>query len=122
MKNRRGLQGAQRLLICQLSLTVLFAVIAMLLSSATAAMSALLGGVVSMVPTAYFAIKLFRYQGARAARQIVNSFYKGEALKMILTIVLFALVFKFFNIIPLVFFATYIVAQMMFWFAPLLFR
>lgn len=122
MKNQRGLQGAQRLLICQLSVTVLFAVIAMLLSSATAATSALLGGVVSMVPTAYFAIKLFRYQGARAARQIVNSFYKGEALKMILTIVLFALVFKFFNIIPLVFFATYIVAQMMFWFAPLLFR
>ena len=122
MKNQRGLQGARRLLICQLSITVLFAAIALLLSSTTAAMSALLGGMVSIVPTAYFAIKLFRYQGARAARQIVNSFYKGEALKLILTIVLFALVFKFFNIIPLVFFATYIVVQMMFWFAPLIVR
>lgn len=122
MKNQRGLQGARRLLICQLSITVLFAAIALLLSSTTAAMSALLGGMVSIVPTAYFAIKLFRYQGARAARQIVNSFYKGEALKLILTIALFALVFKFFNIIPLVFFATYIVVQMMFWFAPLIVR
>lgn len=121
MKNQRGLQGAQRLLLCQLSITMLLATIAMLFSS-TAAVSAILGGLVSIVPTAYFATKLFRHQGAHAARQIINSFYKGEALKIVLTIVLFALVFKFFNIVPLVFFAVYIMAQMVFWFAPLIFR
>ena len=100
----------------------MFAAIVMLFSTMVAGVSAILGGLVSIVPTAYFARKLFRYQGAHAARQIINSFYKGEALKIALTIILFALVFKFFNIIPLVFFAVYIMAQMVFWFAPLIFR
>ncbi len=86
-----------------------------------AAQSALLGGLVSIVPTAYFAAKLFKYNGARAARQIVNGFYKGEALKIAMTAVLFTVVFKFFTIIPLVFLSVYITVQMVFWFAPLIF-
>ena len=121
VKNTRGLQGAQRLLICQLSITVLLMAIAVCFSSA-AALSTGLGGLVSIVPTAHFARKIFQHQGAHAARQIVNSFYKGEALKLILTIALFALVFKFFNIVPLVFFAAYMMVQMVFWFAPLIFK
>lgn len=121
VKNQHGLKGAQRLIICQLSITILIATVFALLWNVTAAMSALLGGLVSIVPTAYFAIKLFKYHGARAARQIVNGFYKGEALKIALTAILFTLVFKFFTIIPLVFLAVYILAQMVFWFAPLIF-
>ena len=121
VKNKQGIQGAQRLVACQLSLTVLLALIAVWYSSKAAGVSALLGGLVSVVPNAYFAIKLFRHQGARAAKQIVSSFYKGEAAKIILSIVMFALVFKFANIIPPVFFAVYIVVQMVFWFAPFIF-
>ena len=121
LRNRQGLQGAQRLLTCQLSITLLAATVAIVISGATAAISVLLGGGVTIVPNAYFARTMFRYQGARAAKQIVTSFYKGEAMKMVLTIVLFTLVFKFFTIIPVVFFAVYIVVQMTFWFAPLIF-
>jgi ATP synthase protein I len=121
VKNQHGLRGARRLLVCQLSMTMLVATIAALFWSMTAARSALLGGLVSIVPTAYFATTLFKHQGARAARQIVNSFYKGEALKIALTVILFALVFKFINIIPLVFLSVYIMVQMVFWFAPLIF-
>jgi len=121
LKNQQGLQGAKRLLACQLSITVLVAIACIMASGVTAAVSALLGGGVSVVPNAYFARTLFRYRGARAAKQIVTSFYKGEAMKMVLTIVLFTLVFKFFTIIPMVFFAVYIVVQMTFWFAPLIF-
>lgn len=121
MKNKRGYQGAKRLLLCQFLLTASLALLALIFMGAVAAQSVLLGGMVSVVPNAYFAKKLFRHQGARAARQIVNSFYSGEALKLALTFVLFAIVFKFFKIIPLVFFAAYIVVQMVFWFAPLIF-
>lgn len=120
MKNQQGLKSARRLLICQLGVTLLIVTIAMLFWGAIGAKSALLGGLANIVPTAYFAVKLFQYQGARAARQIVNGFYKGEAVKIVLTVVLFALVFKFFNIIPLVFLSVYIMTQMVFWFAPLI--
>lgn len=121
LKNQQGMQGARRLLACQFSITVLVAILSSLVSGATAAVSALLGGGVCIVPNAYFARTLFRYQGARAAKQIVTRFYKGEAMKMVLTIVLFTVVFKLFTIIPMVFFAVYIVVQMTFWFAPLIF-
>lgn len=121
LKNRQGLQGARRLLLCQLGITMLCVIIAVLCAGTKAAMSALLGGMVSIIPSAYFASVLFRHQGAHAAKKIVSSFYKGEALKIMLSVTLFALVFKFFNVIPLVFFAVYIVAQMVFWFAPLIF-
>lgn len=122
VKNQRGLKGAWRLVGFQLGLTLLLATIALFYAGVTAVSSAVLGGLVSMLPTAYFATTLFQYQGARAARQILSAFYKGEALKIILTIILFALVFKFFTVIPVVFFGVYIMDQMIFWFAPLIFK
>ncbi len=121
VKNQRGLQGARRLILCQLGMTILLATMALWCAGTTAALSAILGGLVCIVPNAYFARALFQYQGARAAKQIVTRFYKGEALKIVLAMTLFTLVFKLFTIIPLVFFAVYIVTQMIFWFAPLIF-
>ncbi len=121
VKNEQGLRGAQRLVAYQLVITTLIALTAVMVSGVTAGLSAILGGLVSLLPNAYFARTLFQHQGARAAKKIVNSFYKGEAVKIALSVVMFALVFAFFSIVPLVFFATYIVVQMAFWFAPLLF-
>lgn len=114
------MQGARRLLLIQLGVTILITLIALVAKNATAAISAVAGGLVCIVPNAYFAIKLFRHTGARAAKQIVNGFYKGEALKLMLSIALFAIVFKFLKTNPLVFFVAYIAAQMVFWFAPLI--
>ncbi len=114
------MQGAQRLLLIQLGVAVLISVIALIVGDVKAALSAVAGGLVCAIPNAYFVSKLFKHNGARAARQIVNGFYKGEALKLILSVALFALVFKYLNVNPLVFFVAYIAAQMVFWFAPLI--
>lgn len=64
-----------------------------LLSDKVAAYSALAGGLICALPNMYFVRKAFQYAGARAAMQVVQSFYKGELWKMFLTAVLFALVF-----------------------------
>lgn len=53
--------------------------------------SGLCGGLIAWLPNLYFAWKAFRFTGARAAQAIVRSFYAGEAGKLILTAVLFAL-------------------------------
>lgn len=121
MKNQQGLRGARRLFFCQVGVSLLIAGVLAVFFSSQAALSAILAGLVSAVPNAYFALKLFKHQGARSARKIVNSFYVGEALKIVMSIILFALVFIFFHVVPLVFFTTYIVVQMMVWFAPLIF-
>jgi len=121
VKNQQGLRGARHLIIGQMGVTLLMTAIAALVSGRVAALSTLLGGLVSLVPNALFAINVFKYQGARAAKQIVNSFYKGEALKIVLSVIMFSLVFILFNIKPLVFFAAYIMVQMVIWFSPLIF-
>lgn len=110
--------GIMRLWLIQLGLTLFLAALCAVVFNMNTAISALLGGLVCIIPNACFASKLFRYRGARAAKQIVNSFYKGEALKFFLSIFLFTLVFILCRITPLAFFASYILVLMTHWFAP----
>lgn len=121
VRNQQGMKGARRFVMLQFFLALLLAGIFLLLSGSKAAISALLGGAVTIIPNALFAKKLFKHQGARSAKKIVSSFYKGEALKIILSIILFVIVFKYISVLPHVFFTVYIAVQMMFWFAPLIF-
>ncbi|STX46565.1 ATP synthase subunit I [Legionella gratiana] len=120
MNKQLSKRGIVRLWLVQISATLVLAAFCALAYGVNAAISALLGGMVCIIPNAYFASKLFKYQGARSARQIVNSFYKGEALKIIISIFLFTAVFLFFKITPLAFFGSYIMILMTHWFAPLI--
>jgi len=62
-----------------------------------AAVSASLGAMIFIVPQQYFAIKSFRYMGARAVFKTVQTFYRAESTKLILTACGFALVFSFYK-------------------------
>ena len=85
--------------------------------------SALCGGLIAWLPNLYFAYKAFRYTGARAAQAIVKSFYAGEAGKLILTAVLFALTFAGVKpLAPLAVFGVFLLTQLVSWFAPLLIK
>lgn len=55
--------------------------------------SGFLGGLIAWIANWYFALKAFRYFGARSIRAVVQSFWSGEMGKLILTAALFALVF-----------------------------
>lgn len=55
-----------------------------------AALSVLAGGAAGFLPNIYFALKAGRRSNDRPARDVVNDFYVGEALKLVLTAVLFA--------------------------------
>lgn len=52
-----------------------------------------LGAGIAIAGSLYFALQAFRHAGARQAPQIVRSFYKGEAGKFVITVLLFAAVF-----------------------------
>ncbi|HET8791898.1 MAG TPA: ATP synthase subunit I, partial [Modicisalibacter sp.] len=67
-----------RLLLAQSSTVLAVAVLASIFGGKSAALSALLGGLVCWLPNAYFAWRAFRYQGARLASNIVKSFYRAE--------------------------------------------
>ena len=57
------------------------------------AVSVLCGGLVAILPQAYFAARAFRWRGANAAREIARSSYAGEIGKYVLSVAGFALVF-----------------------------
>jgi len=107
----------------QAIVTLLVAVGCYLMTDPVAAYSALLGGVVCFLPNLYFAWESFRHQGAQAAKQIVRSFYKAEAVKFGLTAVLFSLVFALVRPLnPIYFFLTYVVVQVVHWLSPLVIK
>jgi ATP synthase protein I len=57
------------------------------------AYSVLCGGLIAIVPQAYFATLAFRWRGAQSARAIARSSYAGVMGKFLLSIAAFALVF-----------------------------
>lgn len=118
MNKQGNKQGIVRLWLTQLAVTAFFSALCAIFFSKNAATSAFLGGMVCIIPNAVFAIKVFQYQGALSAKQIVNSFYKGEAFKIIGSGFLFAAVFILCKITPLAFFTSYILILMTQWFAP----
>jgi len=82
--------------------------------------SALLGGLIAWLPNTYFALRAFRYRGARAAQKIVRSFYAGAFGKMILTMAMFAIVFiKVKPLSALALFIGFALVQTMNWSVPL---
>ena len=112
-----------KVLLTQILVVLLIAAVVTVVRGWTAGYSAICGGLVAWLPNVYFARKAFRYSGARAAKDILKSFYAGEAGKFVLTAALFAMVFT--GVKPLdapVLFGAFIVTQMVNWFAPLLIK
>ena len=119
--NAPARRAAQRLLLIQCAIALLCAGVALFWSGLAAAGSALLGGAICIIPNGIFAWLALRHAGARAARQIARAFYLGEALKLILTGVLFAAVLVLLPVVAPAVLVSFIVCLQAQWFAPLLF-
>lgn len=76
---------------------VLLAVISLplLIVDAKLAQSVVVGGLIQVVPQAWFNQQAFRYSGARQTGLILRSMYWGQAGKLLLTVALFSLAFGF---------------------------
>lgn len=81
-----------KLMMYQLIAVLLISLVSSLISF-QAAYSALLGGLIFVVPNALFIYMTFFFVEVGSARKIANSMYIGEAIKFGLTAVLFAIAF-----------------------------
>ncbi len=86
------------------------------------AYSALLGAAIAIIPNIIFGKKAFKYSGARQSQQVVDAFYQGEKLKIVITAVLFALTFRFFPIVPVPLFSVFSLVVIMSLLTPVLFK
>ena len=102
-----------RVIVLQAAMAVLIGLLFGLMQGWVAAYSAWLGGLTALLPNMYFTYKAFQYFGARSIGAIVQSFWAGEMGKLILTAVLFAVLFlgvKPLNVLAV--FIGYILVQM----------
>jgi ATP synthase protein I len=81
-----------RITLAQLAILVSLCLF-LLASDKVRAYSVLSGGLIAILPQAYFAALTFRWRGARSARAIARSSYAGQVGKFLLSVAGFAAVF-----------------------------
>ena len=81
-----------RITLAQLMVLVPLCLILLAFGEVTA-YSVFYGGLIAIVPQAYFAALAFRWRGARSAAAIARSSYAGEIGKFFLSVAVFAAVF-----------------------------
>ncbi len=86
------------------------------------AKSTLVAGVVAIIPNIVFALKAFKYAGAKSSKLVVESFFSGVKLKMVLTALLFALAFKFLVLLPIPFFVMFSLVMVLPLLTPFVFK
>jgi ATP synthase protein I len=112
--NTNNKLAAYKVLLVISIITAAIALILMLSIGRIAAFSAALGGIACILPNLLFARLAFRYSAAESAGLVMKWFYIGEAIKIIVTVLIFALSltwFKDLNIAAM--FITYIIALML---------
>ena len=109
-------------LICLQGIVALIAAVIVFIGwGVNAGQSALAGGAVALLPNFVFVVYAFRYMGASRTNQVYASLKRGNGLKFMLTIVLFALILKSYTVILLPFFCVYVLVLFSGLFAPVFF-
>jgi ATP synthase protein I len=120
---RRRRPDFTRLFLAQGVATLLVALLAGLRHGHEGVLSALMGGLVSLLPTLYFVWRGMRVRDGRRPRVSVMNLYQAAMGKFGLTVALFVIVF----IVappsnPAFFFVAYVAAQLTHWLTPWLLR
>lgn len=103
----------------QAVVTVMAGLFAWALGGRVAALSALVGGGIATVGSLAMAGLVFGGRAAAGAQRALSAFYIGEAVKLALVVVLFALVLKVMRVAPLAMFAAFAATFLVYWIALL---
>jgi ATP synthase protein I len=100
-------------LLAQACVSAALAALSWIWQGEVAGLSALLGGMVAVVPNAFLAARLLKPSRDQSARAMMNAAWFGEIGKLLLTALLFGVIFGFVRPIePLAVFAGFIGAQL----------
>lgn len=108
-----------KILVLQSLIILLGIAIFFFLGNDIAVKSAFYGGLVALIPNGYFAQKVNQHKDKKAEK-IVRSFYVAESGKLVLTAILFALIFQDPKIDIMAVLIIYIATLTVFWFALLM--
>ena len=109
----------RRVLHWQVGVIALIFAVSMGVGGWSDARSALLGGLVGFIPNLYFAMKVGGADKTGTAQHVVRVFYAGEATKLVLTALLFIVVFQLPDLHYVPLFSGFIAVLAVFWLALL---
>ena len=119
---RRGRWSAYKLVMMQAAIAGGASIIFFAVWGAQFGYSALAGTAIAVLPNFVFATLAFSHMGASVAGKVLKGFYWGEAVKLLLTIALFSLVFINLKVAFMPLFVCYVLALVVHWAAPLYFK
>jgi ATP synthase protein I len=105
-----------RVLYAQVLMTTLVTLGFLLVDGWKYAISPLIGSGIALLPNLYFAYKIYLARNLDA-QGIVNAFYAGETIKLILTVALFSIALQIPSVDFLTLLIGYIAVLSVFWFA-----
>jgi ATP synthase protein I len=114
----RARRLALRVVLGQALVSVIAALCALGLAGGRAAVSALLGGAIATVASLAMAGLVFG-GGAGSAARALAMFYIGEAVKLLIVVVLFVVVLSLVRVAPLAMFAAFAATFLVYWIALL---
>lgn len=115
-----GFSTINKILISQAVVIIIVSAAYLLLSSMGSASSSVLGGLIAYLPNLYFAYRISSVKG-KSAKIIVRSFYSGESRKVLMTFVLFALVFQIPGVLFFPLMVCFVAVLSVFWLALIMF-
>jgi len=116
MAEEKKTSTVSKILGLQFSIIIIVSVGFYIVGGSSKLLSPLLGGLVAFLPNLYFALRTFNTLG-QDAHKIVRSFYAGESGKLILTAILFFMIFQIPTIELLPLLTAYVAVLSVFWFA-----
>lgn len=99
----KGLKVGFKLITIQISVVCIAAFIGLVFKNVESMQSILVGGFSVILPNSLFAILLFSTAGASQLNITMRRFFRGAALKLVLSSILFALAMKSGFLIPFLF-------------------
>ncbi|AEF56549.1 ATP synthase subunit I [Marinomonas posidonica] len=112
-----------RFLLLQVFLSIFTALGIFFIAGGLYGYSFILGALSSIIPSMFMAWRMFGKKGTQPAKEMVRTFYRGEASKLAMTVCLLSLVFLLIK--PLsagAFFAGFGIAILSHWLSPILLR
>lgn len=110
-----------KLLAFQLLFVLLIALLFTVFFSAKSGYSGFAGGITFLLPNVIFVLMTFAYAGASKSHLVLRGFFAGEAIKLFITVVLFAVFLKYGNVSLMAFYISFTLLVVSQWLAPFFF-
>jgi ATP synthase protein I len=108
---------AFRVVLGQAAVTLIAALVGGLTVGRAAALSALLGGGIATAASFAMAAVAFRHSAPVSPARMLGTFFGGEALKLVVVVVLFIAVLRWLHPAPIALLATYGATFLVYWLA-----